>query len=293
MSPAELSLYTLKYIDQAPMFNPLEFNTVMPTGTSGIIPTGVYLATHPSAYVESKDYNVKDAVCRKAMSGGAGGAGADLPQYKKAKASSQEGGNQKGGSEDYSFYHPAGYPGNVPSTDSPQYIGVTCGTGCGEGCGVKGPGKFQPFKTNKDGRLERCRAHYSATSSYGPGCGVCENGPKPAIWNTAMPNPYRCGTTYGPTPCGGCGSCPPCLEAAKYHYSPGCKFQAKECHDLYGKLMALDTQRLWALCKDNYVKLYDIDKETGRLTPKNKPRLCRRLSRTLEKTGNADQVFLY
>jgi hypothetical protein len=40
--PAQLSRYTLKYIDQAPMFNPLETNTIIPTGTSGIIPTGAY-----------------------------------------------------------------------------------------------------------------------------------------------------------------------------------------------------------------------------------------------------------
>jgi hypothetical protein len=47
-SPAELSTYTLKYIDQAPMFNPLYFGKVFPTGTSGIIPTGLYLATSPT-----------------------------------------------------------------------------------------------------------------------------------------------------------------------------------------------------------------------------------------------------
>jgi hypothetical protein len=40
--PAQLSMYTLKYINQAPMFNPLSQNTVIPTGTSGIIPTGAY-----------------------------------------------------------------------------------------------------------------------------------------------------------------------------------------------------------------------------------------------------------
>lgn len=47
-SPAELSTYTLGYIDQAPMFNPLYFGKVFPTGTSGIIPTGLYLATSPT-----------------------------------------------------------------------------------------------------------------------------------------------------------------------------------------------------------------------------------------------------
>ena len=40
--PAQLSRFTLHYIDRAPMFNPLETNTIIPTGTSGIIPTGAY-----------------------------------------------------------------------------------------------------------------------------------------------------------------------------------------------------------------------------------------------------------
>jgi hypothetical protein len=40
--PAQLSRYTLSHIDKAPMFNPLQSNTVIPTGTSGIIPTGAY-----------------------------------------------------------------------------------------------------------------------------------------------------------------------------------------------------------------------------------------------------------
>src|SRR5437899_9531934 len=40
--PAELSRFTLRYINQAPMFNPLQTNTIIPTGTSGIIPTGAY-----------------------------------------------------------------------------------------------------------------------------------------------------------------------------------------------------------------------------------------------------------
>lgn len=40
--PAQLSRFTLKYIDQAPMFHPLETGTIIPTGTSGIIPTGTY-----------------------------------------------------------------------------------------------------------------------------------------------------------------------------------------------------------------------------------------------------------
>lgn len=40
--PAQLSRFTLNSINQAPMFNPLKLNTVIPTGTSGIIPTGSY-----------------------------------------------------------------------------------------------------------------------------------------------------------------------------------------------------------------------------------------------------------
>src|SRR5256885_8080605 len=40
--PAQLSRFTLQFIDKAPMFNPLQTNTIIPTGTSGIIPTGAY-----------------------------------------------------------------------------------------------------------------------------------------------------------------------------------------------------------------------------------------------------------
>jgi hypothetical protein len=40
--PGQLSRFTLKYIDQAPMFHPLQTGTIIPTGTSGIIPTGAY-----------------------------------------------------------------------------------------------------------------------------------------------------------------------------------------------------------------------------------------------------------
>jgi hypothetical protein len=43
---AVLSRVTLQYINQAPMFNPLQANTIIPTGTSGIIPTGIHLAHH-------------------------------------------------------------------------------------------------------------------------------------------------------------------------------------------------------------------------------------------------------
>ena len=42
-SAQELSRYTLQYIDQAPMFNPLQTGAKFPTGTSGVIPTGSYL----------------------------------------------------------------------------------------------------------------------------------------------------------------------------------------------------------------------------------------------------------
>lgn len=45
--PRAISYATLKYIDNSPMFNPLADNTVMPTTTSGIIPTGLYLANVP------------------------------------------------------------------------------------------------------------------------------------------------------------------------------------------------------------------------------------------------------
>lgn len=34
----------LKTIDQSPMFNPLSANTVFPTESTGIVPTGLYLA---------------------------------------------------------------------------------------------------------------------------------------------------------------------------------------------------------------------------------------------------------
>lgn len=47
VSPAELSRFTLERIDCSPMFNPLRKGTVIPTGTSGIIPAGVYLASLP------------------------------------------------------------------------------------------------------------------------------------------------------------------------------------------------------------------------------------------------------
>src|SRR3990167_3372720 len=48
--PAAISRSTLKYIDRTPMFNPLESNTIIP-GSSGIIPTGLFLAQSPAEQV--------------------------------------------------------------------------------------------------------------------------------------------------------------------------------------------------------------------------------------------------
>lgn len=42
MDPRALSDLTLRNIDRSPMFNPLQPNTVIPTGVSGIVPEGVY-----------------------------------------------------------------------------------------------------------------------------------------------------------------------------------------------------------------------------------------------------------
>jgi hypothetical protein len=42
VDPAQLSRFTLSHINEAPMFNPLKANTMIPTGTSGVIPTGAY-----------------------------------------------------------------------------------------------------------------------------------------------------------------------------------------------------------------------------------------------------------
>lgn len=39
---AQLSRYTLQHINQSPMFNPLQMKTIIPTGTTGIIPTGTF-----------------------------------------------------------------------------------------------------------------------------------------------------------------------------------------------------------------------------------------------------------
>lgn len=43
LNPRDLSALTLANIDKSPMFNPLSYNTVIPTGTSGVVPTGAFL----------------------------------------------------------------------------------------------------------------------------------------------------------------------------------------------------------------------------------------------------------
>jgi hypothetical protein len=42
MNPKALSELTLRNIDRSPMFNPLQTNTVIPTGWTGILPEGIY-----------------------------------------------------------------------------------------------------------------------------------------------------------------------------------------------------------------------------------------------------------
>ena len=42
--PAQLSRFSVKYIDYSPMFNPFQKDTILATPTSGITPTGIYLA---------------------------------------------------------------------------------------------------------------------------------------------------------------------------------------------------------------------------------------------------------
>jgi hypothetical protein len=51
VDPAQLSREILKNIGGAPMFNPLMANTIIPTGTSGIIPTGAYYNSMAPPYV--------------------------------------------------------------------------------------------------------------------------------------------------------------------------------------------------------------------------------------------------
>jgi len=52
--PRAISYATLKYIDNSPMFNPLATDTVFPTTSTGIIPTGIYLANAPNEKVKSE-----------------------------------------------------------------------------------------------------------------------------------------------------------------------------------------------------------------------------------------------
>ena len=42
IQPGNLTRLTLSRIDQAPMFNPLEYNTIIPTIATGIYPEGIY-----------------------------------------------------------------------------------------------------------------------------------------------------------------------------------------------------------------------------------------------------------
>lgn len=81
--PRAISYATLQYIDNSPMFNPLADNTVMPTTTSGVIPTGLYLANVPnerlvqsvnqegagSIYVPTKQGCTTNAQCQSVPGG--------------------------------------------------------------------------------------------------------------------------------------------------------------------------------------------------------------------------------
>lgn len=49
--PAQLSRYTLQNIDHSPMFNPMKADTIIPTGTSGVIPTGSYYQSLNPSYL--------------------------------------------------------------------------------------------------------------------------------------------------------------------------------------------------------------------------------------------------
>jgi hypothetical protein len=53
VDPAQLSRFTLGNIDKAPMFNPLQVNTIIPTGTSGVIPTGAYYNSMASSHLNN------------------------------------------------------------------------------------------------------------------------------------------------------------------------------------------------------------------------------------------------
>ena len=46
VGPAAISQATLQGINNAPMFNPLSTNATVPGNSTGIVPTGTYLATH-------------------------------------------------------------------------------------------------------------------------------------------------------------------------------------------------------------------------------------------------------
>lgn len=286
MSPAELSRYTLLYIDQAPMFHPLQFGTVFPTGTTGITPTGVYLANQPQRvtsdnYASAMCKNVLGSKCVQGNPLAQAGqvmpvatVGDDITIKNESSNLGPEppvpqgivdmaGGHkqQRGGAYDYSFANLASYPSKPLS---PEYIGVTCGAQGSD------PGVARlPFGATALG-LERCQVHYSSTNSYGKGCEACANGAKPSIWNVAAQTGGSC-STFG-------GSCSPCNRVPDY--TPG-----QDCADLYNQLLALDPDRLMRLCRDNYVTIYHMDKETGRLTPDPKPKLCRRLCRKWKKQG--------
>jgi hypothetical protein len=61
MNPRELSIITSRYIDQSPMFNPLRFNTVIPTIYNGIVPTGAYLLNDlPTTPAQLKSFGNRD-----------------------------------------------------------------------------------------------------------------------------------------------------------------------------------------------------------------------------------------
>jgi len=287
MSPAELSRYTLQYIDRAPMFHPLDYNTIIPTGTSGITPTGVYLATHPNRDIQSTQYAMRSPKCEAKL-----GSPPVCNSVQCGKLNvtnpmmvNQEGGHrgpreQKGGEMDDTFYYPADYPGHFPNPYSPEYIGVTCGSSCGPVCGngLTLPNSGVLAEPKPPGAT-RCKVYYNATTlGENPGCQNCAKVGTNALscgkgcYGCAMPYPYKCGD--------------------KYSYSPRCTYLRKGCENIWERLMTVDKARLYALCEENFVKVYDIDPETGRLTPKNKEKLCRRLARRLEKNGKSIDVVL-
>src|SRR3989338_6634763 len=58
--PMSQTRHTLQHIDQATMFHPLKSGAIFPTGSSGVIPTGTYLAhvggsrKHPGCHLSQK-----------------------------------------------------------------------------------------------------------------------------------------------------------------------------------------------------------------------------------------------